>query len=186
MNLSKNARMKLFQQTTGWSTDKMRANKKAINDIVGDDITPEMFDDDFIKRIRNFGFSDEEILNLPTIDFVIKTEPLLHFDEDLLFFINEEDNAIEKVIINGVEYGINDYTPLTFAKTIYNQLKDKTYLYLSRDNTNPGNIVLKVNVMETNTSKSLSLIKSNGEVFLSIYEIDGDADIQLFLGIDRN
>lgn len=37
MNLSKNAKMKLFQQTTGWSTDKMRANKKAINDIVGDD-----------------------------------------------------------------------------------------------------------------------------------------------------
>ena len=36
MELSKNARMKLFQQTTGWSTDKMRANKKAVNDIVGD------------------------------------------------------------------------------------------------------------------------------------------------------
>lgn len=36
MELSKNARMKLFQKTTGWSTDKMRANKKAINDIVGD------------------------------------------------------------------------------------------------------------------------------------------------------
>lgn len=37
MQLSKNARMKLFQQTTGWSTDKMRANKKAVNDIVGCD-----------------------------------------------------------------------------------------------------------------------------------------------------
>lgn len=37
MDLNKNARMKLFQRTTGWSTDKMRANKKAVNDIVGDD-----------------------------------------------------------------------------------------------------------------------------------------------------
>lgn len=36
MVLSKSAKMKLFQRITGWSNDKMRANKKAVNDIVCD------------------------------------------------------------------------------------------------------------------------------------------------------
>lgn len=33
MSLDKSGKIKLFQQATGWSTDKMRANAKAINAI---------------------------------------------------------------------------------------------------------------------------------------------------------
>ena len=36
MALSKTNKMRLFQKITDWSTDKMRANKKAIHDIVCD------------------------------------------------------------------------------------------------------------------------------------------------------
>lgn len=71
MELSKNARMKLFQQTTGWSTDKMRANKKVINDIVGDDNGPsnaitydeqDLTEEQKAQARANIGAADAEAL----------------------------------------------------------------------------------------------------------------------------
>lgn len=70
MGLNKSAKMKLFQDITGWSRDKMRLNEKAINAICegGADnaITYDeqnLTEEQQAQARQNIGAADAEALN---------------------------------------------------------------------------------------------------------------------------
>lgn len=100
--MDKSAKYKLFQRITGWSSDKMRFNAKALNDLLGDsegnnteitadDITPELLEDtDIHKKIVNFGLTDEEIAALTVVHEAEYASSVYFNDVNGHFYVNIE------------------------------------------------------------------------------------------------
>lgn len=69
MSLDKSGKIKLFQQATGWSTDKMRANAKVVNAICGEEAAnaitydeQDLTEEQKAQARANIGAADAEAL----------------------------------------------------------------------------------------------------------------------------
>lgn len=64
MALTKTDKIRLFQQMTGWSVDKMRANKKQIDALLNDEsisfIEQELTEEQKAQARENIGAVDEQ------------------------------------------------------------------------------------------------------------------------------
>ena len=117
--------------------------------ITADDITPGLFDDVRMRaKAKNYGFRDEDILNLPTITFLDLSN--LEWDEDLRY---TADIMGGNMNMNGAVYSFED-TQHT-ANTI-RDLYHSNYNYVAY-NASAIPVVLRLNKMREDFVRMISI-----------------------------
>jgi hypothetical protein len=98
--------VKTIDKVTNHENMRRYLHKKASKGggtITSDSITLELLEDtDVLNKIRNWGLSNEEALQLPRISMVIDNSGTV--DEDILYEVSTTNNSISYLEFNGKTY----------------------------------------------------------------------------------